>query len=111
MKGAVNLGAGADIIALQHGLANSGLPAMSIYSSYDGSGINLSGDFEMYAQIYAPLSDVKIVGSGTLYGAVRGKTVTVTGGAAIHYDAALGEGDRGGSFNSQASLAFLGLKY
>jgi len=111
MKGSVELGAGADIIALQHGLANSGLPAMSIYSSYNGSGINLSGDFEMYAQIYAPLSDVKIVGSGTLYGAVRGKTVTVTGGAAIHYDAALGEGDRGGSFNSQASLAFLGLKY
>lgn len=111
MKGAVELGAGADIIALQHGLADSGLPAMSIYSSYSGSGINISGDFELYAQIYAPLSDVKIAGSGTLYGSVRGKTVTVTGGAAIHYDAALGDGDRGGSYSSESSLAFLGWQY
>jgi len=114
IKGAVNLGAGADIIALQHGLADAPpkpLPAMSIYSSYNGSGINLSGDFEMYAQIYAPLSDVKIIGSGTLYGSVRGKTVTVNGGAAIHYDAALGDADRGGSHSSNASLAFLGWRY
>jgi len=113
MKGAVNLGAGADIIALQHGLANPprSLPAMSIYSSYNGSGINLSGDFEMYAAIYAPLSDIKIIGSGTLYGAVRGKTVTVTGGAGIHYDAALGEGSGGGGSNSETKLAFLGWEY
>lgn len=114
MKGAVELGAGAGIIALQHGLANSGLPAMSIYSSYNGLGINLSGDFELYAAIYAPLSDIKISGSGTLYGSVRGKTVTVTGGAAIHYDAALGYGGGGegnDSHSSQASLAFLGWQY
>jgi cytoskeletal protein CcmA (bactofilin family) len=114
MKGSVKLGAGADIIALQHGLANppKSLPAMSIYSSYNGSGINLSGDFEMYAQIYAPLSDIKITGSGTLYGAVRGKTVTVTGGAAIHYDAALGDGNRGGGGGSSAPVFDLvGFQY
>jgi hypothetical protein len=89
---------------------------MSIYSSYDstiegGPGINIKGDFETYAQIYAPLSDVVINGSGTLYGAVRGKTVSVTGGAAIHYDAALGEKNRGGSFSSQSSLKFVGFEY
>jgi len=111
IKGAVNLGAGADIISLQHGLTDTGLPAMSIYSSYSGAGINLSGDFEMYAQIYAPLSDVKIIGSGTLYGSVRGKTVTVNGGAAIHYDSSLGNADRGGSFTTKTSLAFLGWRY
>ncbi|MGL1958741.1 MAG: hypothetical protein OCD00_15675 [Colwellia sp.] len=113
MKGSVELRAGADIIALQHGLANPprSLPAMSIYSSYNGSGININGNFKMYAQIYAPLADVSITGSGTLYGAVRGKTVTVKGGAAIHYDAALGESDRGDSYSSQSRLAFVGWQY
>lgn len=115
MKGRLLLGAGADIIALQHGLVNpqdpKSLPAMSVYSSYSGLGISLSGDFEMYAQIYAPLSDVKIAGSGTLYGAVRGKTITVTGGAGIHYDAALGKGNRGGAASSAAKIEFVGFEY
>jgi cytoskeletal protein CcmA (bactofilin family) len=116
ITGTVNMLAGAKIIAQQQGLTTSGLPAMSIYSSYDstikgGPGINIEGDFETYAQIYAPLSDVIINGSGTLYGAVRGKTISVTGGAAIHYDAALGEKNRGGSFSSQPSLKFVGFEY
>jgi cytoskeletal protein CcmA (bactofilin family) len=116
ITGTVNMLAGAKIIAQQQGLTTSGLPAMSIYSSYDstikgGPGINIEGDFETYAQIYAPLSDVIINGSGTLYGAVRGKTISVTGGAAIHYDAALGENNRGGSFSSQSSLKFVGFEY
>lgn len=66
----------------------------------------------MYAQIYAPLAKVDIAGSGTLYGAVRGKTVAVSGVAAIHYDAALGEANQGGNGTSQqASLQFAGFEY
>jgi cytoskeletal protein CcmA (bactofilin family) len=116
ITGTVNMLAGAKVIAQQQGLTTSGLPAMSIYSSFDSNiqgqpGIKIEGDFETYAQIYAPLSDVVINGSGTLYGAVRGKTISVTGGAAIHYDAALGAADRGGSYLSKSSLQFVGFEY
>jgi hypothetical protein len=117
VTGTVNLLAGAKIIANQHGLTASGLPAMSIYSSYNSdtenkAGIKIEGAFETYTQIYAPLAEVKINGSGTLYGAVRGKTVAVTGGAAIHYDAALGATSQGSSSSGQqAPLQFVGFEY
>ncbi len=117
VTGIVDLLAGAKIIANQQGLTASGLPAMSIYSSYDSNsknkaGIKIEGAFETYSQIYAPLAEVKINGSGTLYGAVRGKTVAVTGGAAIHYDAALGEANQGSSSSGQqASIQFVGFEY
>jgi hypothetical protein len=117
VTGIVNLLAGAEIKANQHGLTASGLPAMSIYSSYNSdtenkAGIKIEGAFETYTQIYAPLAEVKINGSGTLYGAVRGKTVAVTGGAAIHYDAALGATSQGSSSSGQqAPLQFVGFEY
>lgn len=120
-KGQINLGSGAKIIAKKHGLTTTNLPAMSIYSSYEniepapvpnsGPGIKMSGAFETYAQIYAPLSDIEIAGSGTLYGAVRGKKVKVSGAGKIHYDAALGKGDRGGSYSTIAKVEFLGMTY
>ncbi len=116
VTGIVKLAAGAKIIAQQHGLTKTGLPAMSIYSSYDSTihdkpGIKIEGNFESYVQIYAPLSDVNISGNGTLYGAVRGKTVSISGGASIHYDAALGAADRGGNYSSKSSLQFVGFEY
>jgi hypothetical protein len=117
VTGIVNLLAGAEIKANQHGLTASGLPAMSIYSSYNSdtenkAGIKIEGAFETYTQIYAPLAEVKINGSGTLYGAVRGKTVAVTGGAKIHYDAALGATSQGSSSSGQqAPLQFVGFEY
>jgi hypothetical protein len=117
ITGTVDLLAGAKIITDQQGLTASGLPAMSIYSSYDSdkenkAGIKIEGAFETYAQIYAPLSDVKINGSGKLYGAVRGKTVAVKGGAKIHYDAALGATNQGNNGSSQqARLQFSGFEY
>ncbi len=117
VTGTVNLLAGAKITANQQGLTTSSLPAMSIYSSYDSdienkTGINITGAFNAYANIYAPLAEINIAGSGTLYGAVRGKTATITGGAAIHYDAALGATSQGSSSSGQqASLQFAGFKY
>ncbi|MEJ7601742.1 MAG: hypothetical protein WKG01_27830 [Kofleriaceae bacterium] len=39
--------------------------------------------------LYAPDADVKISGGSDIYGAVVGKSVTVTGGTGIHYDRAL----------------------
>jgi hypothetical protein len=117
VTGIVDLLAGAKITANQQGLTASGLPAMSIYSSYNSdnenkAGIKINGAFETYAQIYAPLADVIINGSGTLYGAVRGKTVAVKGGAKIHYDAALGATNQGNNGSSQqARLQFSGFEY
>jgi len=114
IKGSVNVGGGAKIIAEQHGFTASGIPAMRIFSSYGGSGINIDGDSPIYAQIYAPFSDVSISGSGALYGAVRGKSITVSGNSTIHYDAALSKGSSsndGGSNNSQSRIAFLGFQY
>jgi cytoskeletal protein CcmA (bactofilin family) len=117
VTGIVDLLAGAKITANQQGLTASGLPAMSIYSSYNSdnenkAGIKINGAFETYAQIYAPLADVIINGSGTLYGAVRGKTVAVKGGAKIHYDAALGATNQGNNGSSQqARLQFAGFEY
>jgi hypothetical protein len=71
---------------------NNGKSPISIYSSYSGSqGVRLDGAFNGgYAAIYAPLTDAKIEGSGTLSGAVRAKTLTVRGAGGLHYDESLG---------------------
>jgi cytoskeletal protein CcmA (bactofilin family) len=108
------------ITAKQHGLTDpndpNSLPAMSIYSSYesasdDDPGIIIAGTSSVYAQIYAPLAVVKLSGSGHIFGAVRGKEVTVPGGTSIHYDAALGKADRGGDYSSTAKLELLDITY
>jgi len=101
--------------------------SFSVYSSYDSNsnnsgssgipndaGIVISGHSDLYAAIYAPLSDVNIKGSAALYGSVRGKTVNVTGSGDIHYDEALREasqisGTSGGSTSS--ILSFVGFEY
>jgi len=114
VTGKVILGGSAKITTEVQSLTESGLAPFRIYSSYGGedTGINLSGALEMYAQIYAPLAKVDISGSGELFGAIRGKTVAVSGGAKIHYDAALGATSQGsGSSGQQASLQFVGFEY
>ncbi|MCP4990204.1 MAG: hypothetical protein GY928_30450 [Colwellia sp.] len=138
-RGTVYIAGSGKVVAEQHGLTSSGLPAFSIYSSYAGPtifdnknealgkhktylsaaldfpvGINIEGDGELYAQIYAPLTGVAIPNSSTLYGAVRGKNVSVTGDGRIHYDAALGKADRGGSGGgvaTRSSIKFEGFEY
>jgi len=54
--------------------------------------VELSGTAEVYAQIYAPLSDVTFTGNSTFYGGVVGKTVTFTGNSDIHQDTSLNSG-------------------
>lgn len=54
--------------------------------------VELSGTAEVYAQIYAPLSDVTFTGNSTFYGGVVGKTVTFTGNSDIHQDTSLNFG-------------------
>ena len=55
--------------------------------------VNLSGNAQLSAAVYAPNADVSISGggsSGHVYGSVVGKTVTMTGVTNLHYDEAAG---------------------
>jgi hypothetical protein len=71
-------------------IANStGIPS-NVQFVYGGSNpITLSGGSTSGAVVYAPNSNLTISGSGGVYGAMIGKTVTDSGGSAVHYDTAL----------------------
>jgi hypothetical protein len=44
----------------------------------------------LYANIYAPQSPLTMSGSGAFYGTIVAKSVSMTGGSSINYDASLG---------------------
>jgi hypothetical protein len=54
-----------------------------------GGTARLTGNIDFHAVIYAPNTDVTITGTGSLYGAVVGKTLDMRGTGDIHYDEAL----------------------
>ncbi len=60
-----------------------------------GQGITLSGAANMYALVYAPGAPVSVTGSGALYGAVVGYSVTASGAGGIHFDTNLGNQNYG----------------
>jgi hypothetical protein len=93
VMGTTELGSNASLNVSNAGAGvNNGKPPISVYSSYSGSqGVRADSAFNGgYAAIYAPLTDAKIEGSGTLSGAVRAKTLTVRGAGGLHYDESLG---------------------
>ncbi len=49
----------------------------------------VNGGTELFGVIYAPDSDVTFAGGAEFYGAVVGKTLTLTGNATAHYDESL----------------------
>ena len=67
------------------------IPAnLQVTSSYTGSnGVTVSGTSSTYINIYAPGTDVTVSGGGPLYGALLGKTLTVSGNSAVHEDLGL----------------------
>ncbi|QHB81531.1 hypothetical protein GIS01_04735 [Aeromonas veronii] len=106
VSGKVDLGAGAEVTAAKQGLTAGGTPAISIYSAYSGKdGVKLSGNTPLYAALYAPLTEMKISGSGGLYGAVRAKHLTESGAGGVHYDEALGMADLGDDQGPPPTLA------
>ncbi|MFQ2040050.1 hypothetical protein [Aeromonas sp. s11] len=106
VSGKVDLGAGAEVTAAKQGLTTVGTPAISLYSAYSGKdGIKLSGNTPLYAALYAPLTEMKISGSGGLYGAVRAKHLTESGAGGVHYDEALGMADLGDDQGPPPTLA------
>lgn len=114
IKGALDIGAGSQVYTPDKGLTSQGLPVFSIYSSYSGTGINLTGGTEeIYAAIYAPLTDIKIASAVGFKGSLLGKSVSVTGAGGVHYDEALGQansGNNGGSA-TKPRLVFKGWQY
>ena len=45
--------------------------------------------YPLYANIYAPQSDVTLSGSGSIYGSIVGKSITMSGSSSIIYDLGL----------------------
>jgi len=47
--------------------------------------VTISGNGALYADIYAPQSNLTISGTGDLYGSLIGKSITLSGSAAINF--------------------------
>ena len=91
----IQVNAGPVIIKLTGAVAAAGgsfanltaIPAnLRIESSYTGNGgVVLGGNNNAYLTLYAPNTDVSLQGSMS-FGAVVGRTLTVSGSTALHYD-------------------------
>jgi hypothetical protein len=58
-----------------------------------GGTANITSNNDFYGVIYAPNTDVIIDGGSDLFGAVVGRTLTITGSGSAHYDESLGLDD------------------
>jgi hypothetical protein len=58
-----------------------------------GGTANVTSNNGFHGVIYAPQTAVTVDGDSDLYGAVVGRTLTITGSGSIHYDEALGLGE------------------
>jgi hypothetical protein len=69
------------------------IPAnLQIFMLTSGTTISLSGQADLYAKIYAPLSAVTQSGAADLYGSIIAKTLTFSGSwqGGVHFDEAGG---------------------
>jgi len=61
--------------------------SLQFESSYSGAdGVALSGGTGAYVTVYAPSTSITLTGKSPFHGALLGKTLAASGGAAIHYD-------------------------
>lgn len=59
-------------------------------SSYNGiNGVTIAGNTAAYLSIYAPKTSVTVTGGSPVFGALLGKTLTITGNSQVHYDVLL----------------------
>ncbi len=63
---------------------------LTIYGTSTCTSANYSGSSALYGVIYTPAAMTSISGTVSVYGSVIGGSVTISGGAAVHYDASLG---------------------
>jgi Tfp pilus assembly protein PilX len=97
----------ADVSIAGNGAVNSGNPVnFKLYGTRAASAaskqtIAISGNGNLSAVVYAPNAALSIKGGGTsgsVYGAMIGDTITVTGNDAFHYDEALADLTEGSPF-------------
>ena len=62
---------------------------LTIYGTATCTAVTYSGGSALYGVIYAPMARTSISASA-IYGAIIGRSVTLSGGAAVHYDESLG---------------------
>ncbi len=73
-------------------ISNPGLKATDLtimVAATSSCTVKVNGGATAAYSLYSPGCDITVNGSGTIYGAIVGKDVKITGSAAIHYDAAL----------------------
>lgn len=61
---------------------------LKIYTT-QSSGVNISGNANLYADIYAPNSPINVSGNGQFFGRAIGKSFSISGNAGFHYDESL----------------------
>ncbi len=85
-----------------------GRPAnVALYSTSDRD-LELTGNVQVYAAIYAPESHFFLAGSSPLYGALIAQTAELVGNVTVYHDVALNEmvvpGDPGGSGSGEVLI-------
>lgn len=78
---------------------NNSQPGNFKVRGLSNANVNISGNGSLYADVYAPLSDLSISGNGDFYGRFVGRKITMSGNGKIHYDEAIAPlgGGGGGS--------------
>jgi hypothetical protein len=88
-------GAGDTVVKITgNGISNPTYDPSQLQFRYGGTGdIDMAGGAQTSALIYAPNASGKFTGGSDFYGAIILRQLTASGGAAIHYDRALGNGN------------------
>lgn len=101
IAGRLSVDTGSDIFENNY-TSGSHVP-LTVYSSNTGSevsnastadtAVNLTGNGEIYMNLYAPQGAVSYKGHGNIMGALRGKVVDISGNGGMHYDEGLSDID------------------
>lgn len=94
-EGKISIDTNSNIFANKY-VSSETIP-LTVYSSNNASdAVTLSGNGQIYMNLYAPFGDVTYTGNGDIMGALRGKTIDISGNGGLHYDQTLvGMGDSG----------------
>ncbi len=90
IDGNIEVNTGSNVFA--NGYVNNGITPLTVYSSNsDDTAVTLGGNGQIYMNLYAPNETVSYNGTGAILGALRGKSIDISGNGSLHYDEGLGE--------------------
>lgn len=100
IDGNIVVNTGSTVFADEY-VSDSGNVPLTVYSSNsDDTEIELGGNGEIYMNLYAPNEVVSYNGTAAIIGALRGKSVELSGTGDIHYDEGLSGIDNAGEATS-----------